>query len=561
LRPSSGNDLPEAALQHIAFLVGAAIIASVVIVLAMGLIGDWAAPSLGLLSMDLPPISLAAGSPAFVLACCALPVTFQLAPHRRLRQVLLTVFNIVFLTTLIPDQASWICLAGIIVITYGMLLVVKTSTPRGHVLLAVAYVLVGYMFFKKYPLPFAWLRPCLDDAVYDELIKLDAWRQPLILVGISYMLFKFIHVLVDRWQGQLDSISLASYANYQLSFFTVMAGPIQRYNDFCRGWQAIGARPSNTEEALVAWRRILTGTLKLGAVAPLLWKLFETAGARLESPAASDVLLWFAAYFYAYPFYLYFNFSGYCDSVIGCAGLLGFRVPENFNRPFLARNLIDYWDRWHITLTHWIRDYVFMSSYKAAAQRYPAWARPFGYGLIFFALFLAGIWHGVGAGFAVFGVLHGLGAAISRAYGDALRVSLGRDRMRRYLQSPLIRAVAVVVTFHFVCFSMLFFASGLERSVTLLRTVFNCVVSGDSLRVSLPTPLGIAVVFAPAVLFCALVGSDRLLEIVDRVGQRIAGNRTLGYLSLSAKAFLVVLAYWLTWALGAEEPVVVYMRF
>ena len=65
--------------------------------------------------------------------------------------------------------------------------------------------------------------------------------------------------------------------------------------------------------------------------------------------------------------YLYFNFSGYTDVVIGSAGLLGFTLPENFNRPYLARNVLDFWNRWHISLTHWIRDYVFMSTYKEAA--------------------------------------------------------------------------------------------------------------------------------------------------------------------------------------------------
>ena len=80
--------------------------------------------------------------------------------------------------------------------------------------------------------------------------------------------------------------------------------------------------------------------------------------------------------FYAYPAFVYFNFSGYTDIVIGAGRLFGLGLPENFNRPYLARNTVDFWNRWHITLSTWIRDYVFMASYKWAAARWSVQARP-----------------------------------------------------------------------------------------------------------------------------------------------------------------------------------------
>ena len=115
---------------------------------------------------------------------------------------------------------------------------------------------------------------------------------------------------------------------------------------------------------------------------------------------------------YLYLFYLYMNFSGYCDIVIAGASLVGLRLPENFNQPFLARNILDYWSRWHITLGHWIRDYLFTPFYKAGAERFPAILSAVAVIGYFVAFTLAGIWHGSTWNFLIYGLLHG--AALPR---------------------------------------------------------------------------------------------------------------------------------------------------
>lgn len=190
------------------------------------------------------------------------------------------------------------------------------------------------------------------------------------------------------------------------------------------------------------------------------------------------MVLRFVVYIYSYPFYLYWNFSGYTDIMIGCSRLLGFDLPENFARPYLARNVIDFWNRWHISLTHWIRDYVFMTSYKRVAERHPARAKVCGYGLLFLSLLLAGCWHGPGANFAVFGTLHGLGVAVNQAYGDTLKAVLGRPGYQRYQKSPAIRWAAVALTFHFVCFTFLFFSTDCRTAVGILRSVGQSLSRG-----------------------------------------------------------------------------------
>ena len=177
------------------------------------------------------------------------------------------------------------------------------------------------------------------------------------------MTFKFIHLLIDQWQGQLAVPQSVAVFELPAFVFHDHGRPDPRYNDFLKYWEEMDLQPSETRESLLYWIRILTGMIKVGLLGAYVETALKTYGGQWATPTLASVLIGF----YAYPVYLYFNFSGYTDIVIGAGGLLGFRLPENFNRPWLSRNVLDFWDRWHITLTHWIRDYVFMSSYKAAA--------------------------------------------------------------------------------------------------------------------------------------------------------------------------------------------------
>ena len=304
-------------------------------------------------------------------------------------------------------------------------------------------------------------------AFLEWVLPENLWKHPIELVGVSYMLFKFIHVLVDGWQGQLAPLNFVTYANYQLAFFTLVAGPIQRYNDFQRFWSQMGTAPATTRETLLIWNRILTGLIKIGPIAAMAFYVFEQADNRFDPLRTKYAMFWFLVYMYAYPVYLYFNFSGYTDIVIGAARLLGFELPENFDRPYLARNIPDFWNRWHISLTHWIRDYVFMTSYKSMAQRFPAYAKYLGWALLFFALLLAGVWHGSTGGFAVFGALNGLGAAWAQIYGDILKKVLGRSGFQSYMRNRSIYVLAVFLTLSYEAFCFLFFPFGVEKAPPL----------------------------------------------------------------------------------------------
>ena len=188
--------------------------------------------------------------------------------------------------------------------------------PAGWLLAAyLGLLLVAFVWLKKYAF-LAWLLPT---PLFDH---------PLSIIGLSYILFRQIHVLVDAAQGQIENLSLWTYLNYQLSILTLTSGPIQRYQDFSQQWSACQPQLQDRHELLGAYQRILVGVLKICILGALCFSFYEHSLVQLDRVAQGDFsastlyrLRHFASMFLLYPAYVYFNFSGYCDVVIG-AGLL-----------------------------------------------------------------------------------------------------------------------------------------------------------------------------------------------------------------------------------------------
>jgi alginate O-acetyltransferase complex protein AlgI len=403
-------------------------------------------------------------SPEFFISCCLVPILFHQFSGKLPRQLILSGINLAFLWTFVPNLVSWLGFALFICGTYSIVLLVRRRTAGFFLLISILGVLAAFIIIKKYTF-IIWVLP---ENIRDHKIA---------IIGISYMLFKFIHVLVDSWQGQLERLTFSCYANYQLSFFTLVAGPIQRYNDFHKGWELMDAGPSDKMEILLAWNRLLTGFIKMGGLAVIAKSIYDWAirdyGSQLPS---GQLILRFLVIYYFYIIYLYFNFSGYTDIAIGSARLFGFELPENFNWPFIARNVLDFWNRWHITLTHWIRDYVFMTTYKFGAEHFPRFGKQIGYMMLFTSLFLSGVWHGSTMNFAIWGFIHGIGAMATQIYGDLLKRYLGRARYHRYQKSEWIRWIAIIVTFHYVCFALLFFAMEAKQAISILVSFWTRLI-------------------------------------------------------------------------------------
>jgi alginate O-acetyltransferase complex protein AlgI len=403
----------------------------------------------------------------FLVGLVLASAVFPWLPSLRMRQAFLGLCNAGFLYSLVPDLPSWLALLLFLASGY---VVAKTlqAYPRHWVLaLYVTVVVSAFLVLKRY----AFLVPILPSTLLAHTVT---------IVGLSYMLFRQIHVAVDAMQGQIEGLSIWSFLNYQANVFGLSAGPIQRFQEFQEYWNKLTPLSSDVRRILLGYCRVFVGVIKIVFVAGLCHFYYEKACSDLLEPNPASLpsqLAGTAAVFYLYPAYIYFNFSGYCDIVIGGAGLFGIRMPENFDSPFLSRNMIEYWTRWHRTLGFWIRDYVFTPMYKAIAERWPSRAASMAFLCYFVALFLTGIWHGATWNFVIFGLLNGLGVAAAKLWENRLLKHGGRQGLKQYLRSEPIRFLAVAATFHYVCLTIFFFPVDLERSFRVVNALAARIVS------------------------------------------------------------------------------------
>ncbi len=283
--------------------------------------------------------------------------------------------------------------------------------------------------------------------------------------GLSFMFFKIVHVVIDAAAGTVGPLPFWSYVNYCLNFTTVLMGPIQRYQDFAAQWASPGAAPQTFEALVDASNRVLRGLLKAFALAPLLAPYVLQTGLPIESLSGTQLLL----RTYAFYIYLYLEFSGYCDIMIGVGSWMGIRPPENFFLPFLARNVSAYWLRVHRSLTQWLTDYVFTPTYRVALGA-PGLGRHAFLALsasLILTMLVAGVWHGTTLHFAVFGAVHGVALVAVRGYEHWMVRWLGRARFRRITDTPYVTVAAVFLTYNFTSLAYTFFVLDLHESVRL----------------------------------------------------------------------------------------------
>jgi alginate O-acetyltransferase complex protein AlgI len=403
-------------------------------------------------------------SPWYLLVLPIGSAVFAMLPGAWCRRAWLTLLSLAFLWAQLTDWTRAVTLAGFLLSGYAVALTLRRWPRRFILATYIILSIAAFIYLKRYS--------------FLELVLPDSWLHHAIgIVGLSYILFRQIHFLVDVAQGQIAELSLLSYLNYQLSLFTLQAGPIQRYQDFSRQWSTAAPCLSSRDDVLLAYLRVLVGFGKIMLADACL---FGRAHALETLPTLTELHLTLAVVgrlvvlFYGFPVYVFLNFSGYCDMAIGGASLVGMKLPENFNHPYLARNMIEFWQRWHITLSTWIRDYIFTPLYMFLATRRPSAAWASAAGCYFVAFFLAGVWHGSTYGFAVFGLLHGLGVASVKLWETLIIRRRGRAGLREYLQVRPVRHLAILATFHFACATFLVFPGGTDlaeilKSIVLAR--------------------------------------------------------------------------------------------
>jgi D-alanyl-lipoteichoic acid acyltransferase DltB (MBOAT superfamily) len=374
-------------------------------------------------------------SPRFwLLVVCGFLVLTPVV-HVTARRVILAALNLTFLGMLLHKQIVVVLAA--LAVFYGLLRAMQRPGPRrAAVTAALGGSLLIFVLHKlpvvAHPLHAARLLPILTAVAY------------------SYVLLRAIDLSRATWEGRTPAPGPLDLLNYLLPFHMLAAGPIQAWDEFVA--QPKIPEPLNFNQALGMIERIVHGLFKKYVLAMAVSSIFLTqgrAGGWYRLVEMNMTYLW-----------LYLDFSAYSDIAVGIGGLLGVATPENFRRPYLARNITEFWERWHISLSMWIRRNLFfpiqLNLVRRTDGRFPLWCASFA---IFVSFLLCGAWHGLTLPFLVWGVANGAGLVICNLYRYWLKKKLGTKGVARYMASWPIRIAAVVVTFEFVAFTIMLIAT------------------------------------------------------------------------------------------------------
>jgi len=285
-------------------------------------------------------------------------------------------------------------------------------------------------------------------------------------LGISYLSFRFVLLAVEVRNEVVPTPTFWEYCAYATYAPTLSIGPINHYSKF------IGSirNPDRTETPVGrSLLRILVGFTKYIFLSSIAAQ-FTYAGLLRDGHPHASIDAYISIL--VFPMYLYLNFSGFCDVVIGVSGLLGIQVSENFDQPFLARNFQEFWNRWHITLSIWIRDLVFTPLSKALVRRFgPRQASHCVAAAIMVAFIGVGMWHGRGLNFFVFGILQGAGLVTVHYYTVWLKKKLGREGYAKYRQNNAIRYLTTGMTYAYFAFTLILFANTWSQIGDLIRVL------------------------------------------------------------------------------------------
>lgn len=394
-------------------------------------------------------------SVAYLIFLPIVVILYWLVPFK-FRTLLLLVASYVFYMTWKPIYGLLILAMTAISYVCGLLMERFQSKRKLIFWSGIAFNLLALGFFK-----YAFFaRDCANQLIATVGLKqLPPIPFEIILpLGISFFAFEFIHYLADVYKGSKPVKSFLEFALFPSFFPTQIAGPIKRFQDFIP--QLHSARKISLAEFSEGVELILFGLFKKVVLADNIAPLVNRCYAHPEILTGVD--LWLAAY--AFTFEIYFDFSGYTDIARGSAQILGFKVPENFRLPFLAGSISDFWRRWHISLSSWLRDYVFLPLGGSKNGELRTCVN------LFTTFLVCGLWHGAALHYVVFGAMHGAMMTIHRLWQKAQEASA---LLGVIAQSQLFHCLSVAITFHCFCLSLIVFRlDNLQAAELIYRKIF-----------------------------------------------------------------------------------------
>jgi D-alanyl-lipoteichoic acid acyltransferase DltB (MBOAT superfamily) len=413
---------------------------------------------------------------------------------------------------------SVVFLASSIVINFCFARLIVISAPKARIqsaalLIAVASNLGALGFYKYLFTLLTYLHSLGAGPV-------PAWANAALPLGISFFTFTQIGYLVDLKQGEAKPQSLLNYALFVTFFPHLIAGPIIHHREIMPQFEGLKRYVLRADDFAVGLSWFVLGLAKKTLIADHLAGIAGRVMTSGGAPGTGEA--WCGAL--AYSLQLYFDFSGYSDMAIGLARMFSIRFPLNFNSPYKASSIIDYWQRWHMTLTRYITLYLYnpialwiTRKRAAAGKKTSSKARATAGGFIemvalptVITMFFAGVWHGAGWQFLIFGLLHGFYITLNHAwriFGPKKEVGSGLRTLKH--------ALSVIVTYLAVLVGQVFFgAPSVRGAVSILRAMVGYPVPGSPvLATTAALPLKAAVI---AGLFVLVWTAPNTQQIIGR---------------------------------------------
>ncbi|MCB6610940.1 D-alanyl-lipoteichoic acid biosynthesis protein DltB [[Clostridium] symbiosum] len=274
----------------------------------------------------------------------------------------------------------------------------------------------------------------------------------LAFLGVSYMCFRVVQVLIETYDGVIKEINEIQFLEFLLFFPSLSSGPIDRSRRFAEDDGKIYTREEYLLLLSSGLYKIVLGLFYKVVCSGIFYKLLSEVFAVRYKPA------YLVGYAYVYGLYMFFDFAGYSAMAVGASYVLGIRMPDNFNKPFLSIDMKDFWNRWHITLSTWFRDFIFTRFMldSARKKRFKKRLNGAAVGLIL-NMTIMGLWHGLEPHYIIYGIYHGILMAITEIYQKKSKF-YSRNKEKQWY-----KFLSWFVTINLVMFGFLIFSGHIQQ--------------------------------------------------------------------------------------------------
>ncbi|OGX53303.1 MAG: hypothetical protein A2267_02740 [Omnitrophica WOR_2 bacterium RIFOXYA12_FULL_38_10] len=382
-------------------------------------------------------------------------LAFHITPIKTFKSLGIAILNITFLCLLAKSPYELIPLGLFLVFCFTAIKLIEKQCFKNAFLFLLLLLIGIFIYLKKYAF----------------LFFVPFYNKPYLSIGFSFILFRVIHLMIDVNERQYkEKIGIFDFFNYVCFYLCYISGPIQSFKDFKAQLKDLNNK-NIYFDFLIHCKRLVNGYLKILLIAPLFHIIYENLATSFYSNP-QNIYTYFGASSFYY-LYIYIYFAGYMDIIITIGQIIGFKLPENFNQPFRATSLLDFWSRWHITLSNWFKTFIFNPILKKLVimNHSPKLFNLFGIIAYFITFFIVGLWHGSTFSSVIYGLLLGTGVSLNKLYDNLCRQKLSKENYSKLNNNIIFNTFTSGLTFSymFISTSCLFLSA--QRISWLIRSL------------------------------------------------------------------------------------------